>query len=538
MDEIIGQYTCYTVALERDDDAYSRAPPLRSGATHKDGYQTTEGGCYIDARDLKRLIAAGETQFLEIKPGNEKPSELATSLAAFANATGGTLVLGAVERASGYEIEGVGDPKLALDHLYSAAALCSPTLDLLPPERVDIDGRDVFVATVPDDRRNAYSVDGRYQVRRGTFRRPLDSDEILALLSSRGRYAYDATIVPGAHRDHLDGRLVDAFAARFPSGSTMETTALLEARGLLARPNGDRAVEPVPMVAGLLLLGSYPQQFFPHARIAVVRYAGATMGERFLARELDGPIMAQLDAAEAWLVTNTQRTTILHGLDRTDVDEYPRPVLRELVLNALAHRDYLLGGDRIRIYLFGTDRLEIHSPGRLPGPMTLDTLLTQRWSRNRTLVQALVALTVMEELGYGLDRVTDALAAAELPPPSFQQTDGTFVVTVRGHGTGLLAQPGNATTLTAPTDNPTLPMITPAMPIQRRTRDERQAWILDRLRLVGPLDMRAVASALGVSPDTVLRDLRDLTTRGLIIGEGNTNNRRYRLRTDDASDVR
>ncbi len=185
MDEIIGQYTCYTVALERDDDAYSRAPPLRSGATHKDGYQTTEGGCYIDARDLKRLIAAGETQFLEIKPGNEKPSELATSLAAFANATGGTLVLGAVERASGYEIEGVGDPKLALDHLYSAAALCSPTLDLLPPERVDIDGRDVFVATVPDDRRNAYSVDGRYQVRRGTFRRPLDSDEILALLSSR-----------------------------------------------------------------------------------------------------------------------------------------------------------------------------------------------------------------------------------------------------------------------------------------------------------------------------------------------------------------
>jgi len=262
------------------------------------------------------------------------------------------------------------------------------------------------------------------------------------------------------------------------------------------------------------------------------------MGERFLARELDGPIMAQLDAAEAWLVTNTQRTTILHGLDRTDVDEYPRPVLRELVLNALAHRDYLLGGDRIRIYLFGTDRLEIHSPGRLPGPMTLDTLLTQRWSRNRTLVQALVALTVMEELGYGLDRVTDALAAAELPPPSFQQTDGTFVVTVRGHGTGLLAQPGNATTLTAPTDNPTLPMITPAMPIQRRTRDERQAWILDRLRLVGPLDMRAVAGALGVSPDTVLRDLRDLTTRGLIIGEGNTNNRRYRLRTDDASDVR
>ena len=77
-------------------------------------------------------------------------------------------------------IEGVTDPKLALDHLYTAAGLCSPRFPLLPPEPVDVAGRTVLVVTIPDDQDNAYSVDGRYQVRGGSFRRTLAADEIVA----------------------------------------------------------------------------------------------------------------------------------------------------------------------------------------------------------------------------------------------------------------------------------------------------------------------------------------------------------------------
>jgi ATP-dependent DNA helicase RecG len=60
-------------------------------------------------------------------------------------------------------------------------------------------------------------------------------------------------------------------------------------------------------------------------------------------------------------------------MGRANRDEYPRDVLREAVLNALAHRDYSQRGDRTRIYAF-PDRIEVHSPGRLGGPMRLDIM--------------------------------------------------------------------------------------------------------------------------------------------------------------------
>jgi ATP-dependent DNA helicase RecG len=77
------------------------------------------------------------------------------------------------------------------------------------------------------------------------------------------------------------------------------------------------------------------------------------------------------------------------------------------VLNALARRGHRQRGDRIRPYAFA-DRIEVHSPGSLGGPMRLDNLLERRWSRNATLVQGLVALEIIEELGFGLDRMVAA----------------------------------------------------------------------------------------------------------------------------------
>lgn len=462
-------------------------------------------------------MAAGEGPLLEFKPADARPTEFATTLAALANGEGGTLLIGIVERGDHPSIEGIPNPKLTLDHLYTAATLCSPRMELPPPERVEVGGRLVFVVAVPEGLRDAYSVDGRFVARGGSFRRTLDADGIRSLLGRRGRFAYDASVVPGATRAHLDEARARAFAARFPSGAAMALDDLLEARQLLARPPGDPAGARAPTAAGLLLLGAHPQQFLPQARVAVVRYAGTAMGERFLARELEGPIPAQLEAAAAWLATTMLHAVELRGSGRADVDEYPADALRELVLNALAHRDYLLTGDRVRIYLFG-DRCEIVSPGQLGGPMRLDNLLTERWSRNGALVQGLIALGAMEELGFGLDRVAARMRAEGLPPPEFRQTEGTFVATLRGRGTHLLREFGPR-------------QATPTAPA-RATREARQAWALDHLRTQGPLTARAFAAAQGVSEDTALRDLRDLVDQGLVEARGVTNNRQYVLHLD------
>jgi len=467
---------------------------------------------------VRWLVAQGEGQFLEFKPGPTRPSELATELAAFANADGGQLLLGVLEHSpDDAEIVGVANRKVTIDHLYTAAVLCSPKLELTRPEEVDVDGRLVVVATVPAGLHQVFSADGRYVLREGSYCRTLDAPEIRTLMSRRGLLVFDAEPVRGATRAHLDRALVRAYVGRYRSGERMSTDALLLARGLLVRPGGDPEAVPVPSVAGLLLLGKIPQQFFPQARVAVVQYAGTEMGESFLKREIEGPLATQLEEAVAWLSRTTLHAVHLRGKDRSDREEYPREALREAILNALTHRDYSLTGDRIRVMLYA-DRVEVFSPGRLGGPMRMDTLLLGRWSRNPTLVHGLVALDLMEEVGFGLNRMIAAMHSAGLPPPVFREVGETFMVTLYGPGPSLLHDG------TTDRERPRTAVAQAAL-----SQDERQAWLLQHLRTIGPLTPRAYAEAVTVSMDTAQRDLRDLVQRGLIQAQGTTRDRRYVL---------
>ncbi len=420
-------------------------------------------------------------------------------------------------------IEGVPDVKLATDHLYTAAELCTPKFALSAPERIDVDGRTVLVVTVPEGLGQVYGVEGRYVVREGSYRRALTPEEIRSLLSRRGLFAYDREPVPRATRAHLDEARVRAYAARFPSAQEMGVDALLAARDLLVPATEQPDAPLVPSVAGLLLLGRDPQQFFPQARVAVVQYAGPQMGESFLKQEIEGPVPRQLDEAESWLVRNTLHAVELRGMDRIDRAEYPRSALREAVLNALAHRDYGQRGDRVRIYAF-SDRVEVHSPGGLGGPMRLDNILEKRWSRNATLVQGLVALDIIEELGFGLDRMVAVMAEVGLPAPVFTNHGDTFVVTLYGHGARLLertAEPREHTSVGEP-------IVTGRL----QARRARQAWALDYMRTTGPLGIREYAEAQSVSTDTALRDLRGLVAEGHVQAQGTTSDRRYALRPD------
>ena len=109
----------------------------------------------------------------------------------------------------------------------------------------------------------------------------------------------------------------------------------------------------------------------------------------------------------------------------------PAEAVRELLVNAVAHRDYNLQGDNIHLNIFA-DRLEVQSPGGLPGPVNLDNLLEARFSRNAVIVQVLADLGFVERLGYGLDRVVRAVRQAGLRQPKFEEVGGAFRVTLFG----------------------------------------------------------------------------------------------------------
>jgi ATP-dependent DNA helicase RecG len=109
------------------------------------------------------------------------------------------------------------------------------------------------------------------------------------------------------------------------------------------------------------------------------------------------------------------------------LSEYPEPVLREAVLNALAHRDYGLTGATVDVTVWD-DRIEIRSPGPLPGHITLDNIRDEHYSRNRRVVQVLKLLGLVEEYGEGIDRMYGEMEARLMEPPVFTATASSVTV--------------------------------------------------------------------------------------------------------------
>lgn len=110
---------------------------------------------------------------------------------------------------------------------------------------------------------------------------------------------------------------------------------------------------------------------------------------------------------------------------------YPTDAIKEVVVNAIIHRDYSLNDD-IHIKVFD-NRIEISSPGRLPGYMTISNLYTDRFSRNPNLVRMLHNLPnpLNHDIGAGLNTVKNELRKAGLVEPVFHQTENSFVVTIK-----------------------------------------------------------------------------------------------------------
>jgi ATP-dependent DNA helicase RecG len=117
------------------------------------------------------------------------------------------------------------------------------------------------------------------------------------------------------------------------------------------------------------------------------------------------------------------------GLFRKTVPHYDEVVVRELLANALAHRPYTQRGD---IFLnLHPDRLEVHNPGLLPIGVTPRNILHTSSKRNPHLAKVFYDLKLMEGEGSGFDRMYEVLLTSGRPIPEVQQGDDRVVVTVR-----------------------------------------------------------------------------------------------------------
>lgn len=462
-----------------------------------------------------------DTAGIEAKAGaGGLPRSVLETVSAFSNTEGGLILLGLDE--------GRDFAPVQIDAAKLASDLASQASDNLEPpirpeiEIVDVDGHQVVAARIEelDASRKPCFVTAR-GMDRGSFRRTHDGDRILGsyevhvLVASRGQPGDDRVVVAGATTDDLDSRLVEALVERLRStrGLLFESRSPAEILKLIGVIVDDDGVSR-PTIAGLLALGAYPQRHVPQLNVTFVVFPTVTGepladGTRFLDnRSIDGPIPVMVAETLASVRRNMTRRSVVAGIGRDDIWEYPEEAIRELVTNALLHRDYhpMAQGTQVSVELF-PDRLVIRSPGGLFGPVSRDDLLAEpvSSSRNAHLAKLLedveipgTGQRVCENRATGLVATAAALRRAGMQPPKLRDTVREFQALVYNHG--LL-------------DDETIEWLSS---VDTSGVSDQQRLGLAFVRRSGSITNQQYRTVTGVDAQAATRDLTALAAEGLL----------------------
>lgn len=458
----------------------------------------------IPEEEVLAYLTNGPSDQVAFLPANAKHETIAETLAALANTNGGLVFLGVTAK---------GTPQKSVDlnpvreAVVEAGLLTDPPLILPTPHCATCSMGEVVVVQVPPGLPHLYNVQGRYLTRTAGQNRPLMTVELRRLLLERSDAGYESQPAPGATLADLDQQTVERYLNRIAVAPDDEPVEILAARGCVTKVSGDQLTTSLtptltPTIAGILLFGRDPQRFLRNAEIICVRYAGVTMSDEFVRQDIGGTLAEQVRLAEAFVVSNMRRGMRIVGMTREETTEYPPAVVREAIVNAIAHRDYSIRGEGIRLLIF-SDRMEIYSPGRLPGHVTLENLKDERYSRNEAIVAVLSDLGYIERLGYGIDRMIATMAEAGLPEPVFEETTAGFRVILYAEGDELVS----------------------AAPEQQRwqhgffnERQERALAYLQSHERITNSEYQALSP--DVSAETLRRDLADLVEKNLLIRIG------------------
>ena len=383
-------------------------------------------------RAIEKLVAKGESKMIEFKRSTGELREALQTLCAFANGSGGKVVIGV--KPSG-QIVGQQVSEQTLHEIAAARDRIEPPVDL-GVERVDVgDGRQVLVLAIAGTNDAVpCTYDGRPYERVGNTTRRMSQERYGALLldraHSRRRWenqVADEITVKDIDRSEV-ARIIEAARSMGrlvgPVGRSLPD--LLDRFGV--RRNGQI------LRAAVVLFGKTFMPDYPQCELRMARFRGLDKTEFLDQRQIRGPAFKLLEEAELFC----QRHFPLPGriepgkLQRVDRPLIPPGAMREILVNAFIHRDYTIAGGAVSLAIFD-DRVEVWSAGRYPTGITAEMLTRAHPSvqRNPLIAEVFYRAGLIEKWGRGTNRVAEMCKAAGVAQPEFTEIGGAAVVTFR-----------------------------------------------------------------------------------------------------------
>ncbi len=420
--------------------------------------------------------------------------EYMKTLAAFANTAGGKIIVG--KNDSGKDI-GIANAKYLLENLPNKIV---QKLKIQPIVKHFISGNKdlIEIEVIPYD--TAISCNGKFYIRTGSTTQELSDRELYRFLLAKSKISWESVCEESATIDDLDTLTIEKFKKlarkRIPNIENDDNETILRKLNLMDNQGNLRR-------AALLLFGKEPQQYFFSSYFKIGKFKGTT--ELITDDVIEGNLFEQFYKILEILKTKYIRLMVKGYKDwiRIEEFEYPEDVIREAIVNALVHKDYLGSHTQMKIF---EDKITLWNSGRLLSGITIDELKKPHTSvhRNELISNTFYKAELIEAWGRGTTFMVDECLKADLPEPEYRECFGGFEITL--YKNKLIKKY-----------------------LENLGLNERQIKAISHIKRKGKINNSEYKKFANVTERTILRDINAMVKHKLITKHGTTKGAYYTL---------
>ena len=362
-----------------------------------------------------------ESQLVEYKESWR--DEYLKWICGFANAQGGVLYIGKRDDGS---VCGVADSKKLMEDIPNKIA---SSMGIVCDVNLGIENGLEYIVIKVEPSKVPISYHGIFHYRSGTTKQELQGPALQNFILKKMGLSWDDTECMGASLDDIDRESVDFFLyraikyGRMPSDSLNDNTEKILTNLNLYDTNHKLKN------AAVLLFGKRPSKFFSLCDFRIGRF-GRSSADLMFQDSVEGDLIRMSDRVIDILRSKYLISPIHYeGLIRAEPLEIPEDALREVILNAIIHKDYM--GPHIQMKVWN-DRVEVWNKGSLPEDWTVETLLKDHDSepRNRNIANVFYRAGFIENWGRGIDKIREGLKSRGLKDAVFEDFSNGMKVTI------------------------------------------------------------------------------------------------------------